>query len=86
MDRLIGQHQKSAKHEESQWFIGIAGLTARDVARMDADGESCDVTGYGVFHLPENVDRDALYRVVRSIQVKGKVAAPADVKAHYGLK
>ncbi len=86
IDRLIENRQSAAKRSKNQWFIGISGLTASEIARMDAQGERCEVTGYGLFHLPENADRASLYRVVSAIRVKGRVEAPKDVKEHYGIK
>ena len=68
------------------WFIGVSGFTAKEIARMHAEGETVSMTGYGVLHIDPACDREQLYQVVESIRVRGKVIAPADVKAHYGLK
>ena len=72
--------------QRGSWFIGVSGFTAKEIARMHAEGETVSMTGYGVLHIDPACDREQLYQVVESIRVRGKVIAPADVKAHYGLK
>ena len=68
------------------WFIGVSGFTAKEIAQMYAEGETTTMTGYGVMHIDPACDREQLYTVLESIHVRGRVIAPADVKAHYGLK
>ena len=77
------QEEKSGR---GGWFIGVSGFTAKEIARMHAEGETLTMTGYGVLHIDPACDREQLYAVVESIRVRGKVIAPADVKAHYGVK
>jgi Arc/MetJ-type ribon-helix-helix transcriptional regulator len=72
--------------QRGSWFIGVSGFTAKEIVRMHAEGETVSMTGYGVLHIDPACDREQLYQVVESIRVRGKVIAPADVKAHYGLK
>ena len=72
--------------QRGSWFIGVSGFTAKEIARMHAEGETVSMTGYGVLHIDPACDREQLYQVMESIRVRGKVIAPADVKAHYGLK
>ena len=72
--------------QRGSWFIGVSGFTAKEIARMHAEGETVSMTGYGVLHIDPACDREQLYQVVERIRVRGKVIAPADVKAHYGLK
>ncbi len=86
VERLITTKEAAAKRSKDSWFIGISGLTAREIAEMDAQGERCEMTGYGVLVLPEDADRAQLYRVLTGVRVRGKVVAPADIKAHYGVK
>ncbi len=86
VERLIETHQTAARRTQNQWFIGISGLTAGEILEMDKAGESGEVTGYGVFSISADADREALYRVVNTIRVKGKVVAPKDVKEHYGIR
>ena len=77
------QEEKSGR---GGWFIGVSGFTAREISQMYAEGETTSMTGYGVLHIDPACDREQLYAVVESIRVRGKVIAPADVKAHYGVK
>lgn len=85
IDRIIDQNT-TKKSSETSWFIGVSGLTPSEISAMYADGECVDVYGYGVLHIAENCDLEKLFAVVRSIRVRGKVYAPAAVKAHYGIK
>ena len=78
--------RQEQKAERGGWFIGVSGFTAREIAQMHADGEKTSVTGYGVLHIDPACDREQLYAVLDRIRVRGRVVAPADVKAHYGLK
>ena len=89
----IAQHQstidrivQSNTRKEDSWFIGVMGFTASEIDGLHRAGESFGVKGYGVFTLDGDCDREKLYAVVKTIQVRGKVIAPADVKQHYGLK
>ena len=84
-DRLIRREEKAAEDEHG-WFIGIYGITARDVEEMHAQGESGDVTGYGLLIIDADCNEEKLFQVVKSISVRGRVKASARVKAHYGLK
>ena len=85
LDRLIAQQEKKAG-EESQWFLGVFGLTKRDIAEMHQRGEHLRIRGYGLLHLPADCDEEQLYAVVDSIEVRGRVSASPAVKTHYGLK
>ena len=84
IEGIVRRQEQKAAH--GGWFIGVSGFTAREIAQMHADGEKTSVTGYGVLHIDPACDREALYAVVESIRVRGRVIAPVDVKAHYGLK
>lgn len=78
--------RQEARTERGSWFIGVSGFTAKEIAQMHAEGERISMTGYGVLHIDPACDREMLYAVLESIRVRGKVVAPADVKAHYGLR
>ena len=82
IDRII----QANTQKEGSWFIGVSGLTAAEIEALHRDGDSAAVKGYGVFIIGEDCDREKLFGVVKSIQVRGKVIAPADVKQHYGIK
>lgn len=83
-ERLIRRSEQEAENENS-WFIGIFGVTARMIEESFAKGETMDVKGYGLLIIHEGCDEEKLFRVIRSIQVRGRVKASAAVKAHYGI-
>ena len=85
LERLIAQQERK-NGDEDQWFIGVFGLTKRDIAEMHQKGEHLRIRGYGMLHLPADCDEEQLYAVVDSIEVRGKVSASQAVKNHYGLK
>lgn len=85
IERIVRQQEKRAG-TEGGWFIGVSGFTAKEIDQLHAQGERTAVSGYGVLHIDPACDRERLYEVVERIAVRGKVIAPADVKAHYGLK
>ena len=84
IDGIVRRQEERVKR--GSWFIGVSGFTAKEIAQMHAEGETTAMTGYGVLHIDPACDREQLYAVVESIRVRGKVIAPADVKAHYGVK
>ena len=84
LDRII-QANTAAQNGDS-WFIGVAGYTASEIEELYQNGEHMEVKGYGVFVIDEDCHREKLFAVIRSIRVRGKVIAPADVKEHYGIK
>jgi len=84
IERLIAQNEKK-EGADSGWFVGVSGLTAKDVEELYAEGASENWKGYGVFVIDSNVDEQKLFQVVKSIKVKGKVICSKTVKQHYGL-
>ena len=84
IEGIVRRQEERVKR--GSWFIGVSGFTAKEIAQMHAEGETTAMTGYGVLHIDPACDREQLYAVVESIRVRGKVIAPADVKAHYGVK
>ena len=84
IDGIVRRQEE--REQRGSWFIGVSGFTAKEIARMHAEGETVSMTGYGVLHIDPACDREQLFAVVESIRVRGKVIAPADVKAHYSLK
>ena len=84
VDHIIRRNEQKTGQEHG-WFIGIYGITARDVEEMCAQGESTDITGYGLLIIHEGCDEEKLFACVKSIEIRGKVNASATVKAHYGL-
>jgi len=85
IDRIIAQNTAPARADDS-WFIGVYGITRRDIEEYYANGESFSVRGYGVLIIDAACPEEQLFSVVRSIQVKGKVSCSQSVKAHYQLK
>ena len=84
--RIVSQQEDASRRSEKQWFLGVFGITAGEVEAMHRDGETMDVTGYGLLIVSEDGDREKFYAVGRSVHVRGRVTAPKDIKEHYGLK
>lgn len=74
------------RNGETGWFIGVSGLTAKEVEAMYQAGEKIKLLGYGVLTVDQGCDEEKLFATVESIKVKGKVHASDSVKAHYGIK
>ncbi|MBQ9151411.1 MAG: hypothetical protein IJX72_04100 [Clostridia bacterium] len=85
IDGII-ERNSHPKHRENSWFIGVSGLTAKDIDAMYQAGERIRVTGYGVLTIDSGCDEEKLYATVESIKIKGKVYCSNTIKAHYGLK
>ena len=74
------------RNGETGWFIGVSGLTAKEVDAMYHAGEKIKLLGYGVLTVDKDCDEEKLFATVESIKVKGKVVCSDSVKAHYGIK
>ncbi len=74
------------RNGETGWFIGISGLTAKEVEGMYQASERIKLVGYGVLTIDKDCDEEKLFATVESIKVKGKVHCSDTVKAHYGIK
>ena len=85
IDRIIDNESRRAKNGNN-WFIGIYGLTAKDILVMHERSETMALSGYGVLTIDKNCDEEKLFEVVESIKHRGKVICTDTVKAHYGLK
>ena len=84
-ERIIRREEKAAEDEYS-WFLGIFGVTPKMVEESFAKGECMDMTGYGLLIINEGCDEEKLFSVIKSISVRGRVKASANVKKHYGIK
>lgn len=84
-DHIVRRNEQKAESEHG-WFIGVYGITAKDVEEMHRDGECVNVQGYGLLIIHEGCDEEKLFQVVKSVNVRGRVKASASVKKHYGLK
>ena len=67
------------------WFLGISGLTKKEVEELDAQGQQLDLSGYGLLIIDDDCPLEQLFRVVKSISVRGKVRCAPAVREHYGL-
>ncbi|MBQ8556358.1 MAG: hypothetical protein IJ438_10880 [Clostridia bacterium] len=85
IDHLVDRHERRAGGENN-WFIGIYGITAKDVEEMYQQGAHESLTGYGVLHIAADCDEEKLFAAVERISVRGKVHASASIKAHYGIR
>lgn len=85
LDRIIDRNTASAK-DNNPWFIGIYGITRRDIEESYHAGESYDIRGYGVLIIDADCPEEMVFSVIKSIRVKGKVSCSAAVRKHYGLK
>ena len=85
VDRIVERNMKKTTGDD-QWFLGVFGLTSREVEELYAEGESFRLRGYGVLHISADCDEEKLKAVVKSVSIRGKVFAPDWVKQHYGVK
>lgn len=86
LDRIIDAKMKAKGENHNQWFIGVSGLEKQEIESALTDGQKRTVKGYGVLVIGDDVDEEALFEVVETIQVKGKVVCRKSIKEHYGLK
>ena len=86
LDRIIDQRAEMARQKKEQWFVGIFGLTEKDVEIMRREDGGFTISGYGMLVIDDEVDEDMLFGAVEKISVKGKVVCSKSIKAHYGVK
>ena len=86
IDRIIDKKTEANGASPNLWFIGVYGLEKQDVEKAKEQGREMDITGYGVLVIEKDIDKESLFRVVRTIKVKGRVMCEKSVKEHYGLK
>ena len=86
IDRIIDTKKQANRENPDGWFLGIYGLEAGEVEEARRQGRQMSITGYGVLVIGEDVDENALYQVVESIHVKGKVVCGKRIKEHYGIR
>ena len=85
VDHIVRRSEQRASQDHG-WFLGVYGITARDVEEMHARGERTAITGYGLLVIHENCDEEKLFQVVEAIGVRGRVRASEGVKRHYGIR
>lgn len=83
IDRIIDQNTSK---QGDPWFIGIYGITKKDITEHFEAGETFSIRGYGVLIIDADCPEEQLFAVVQGIRVKGKVSCTKAVKEHYGLK
>ena len=86
IDRIIEQKTEGNGSSHNQWFIGVYGLEKQAIEKAKSQGREIEITGYGVLVIDPDVDEEALFAVVRTIKVRGKVVCTKRAKEHYGLK
>lgn len=86
LDRIIDQKTESNRESPNQWFIGVYGLEKQEIEEANNRGEQMEIKGYGVLVIDKEIDKEALFAVVRTIKVKGKIVCKESIKQHYGLK
>lgn len=84
LDRIIDKHMDS--DTPNHWFVGVCSLNNDELKAAEKQGLTLTYTGYGVLGIDENVDEELLFRVVRSIKIKGKVICSQTIRNHYGFK
>lgn len=85
IDRIVEKSEASMKGG-NQWFIGVSGLTRRELEELSAAGEKVSVKGYGVFVIDADCPEEELFSVVEDIRVRGRVCCADSVKKHYNIK
>ena len=73
------------ENNSKNWFLGISGLTKKELQQLDEEGQRIDMSGYGLLIIDDDCPLEQLFRVVRSISVRGKVRCAPAVREHYGL-
>ena len=86
LDRIIDKQTHKTNSNPNRWFVGISSLGEFELQEAEAIGLTLTYTGYGILTIDGNVDEELLFRVVKSIKVKGKVVCTQSIKDHYGLK
>ena len=85
VERIIAKNSAKAENEKN-WFVGVTGITAKELEEMHKNGEKTSIKGYGVLIIDKACDNEKLFEVIQSIKVKGKVVCSAEIKTHYGIK
>ena len=86
LDRIIDKKTELNIASPDQWFIGVYGLEKCDIDKARSKGTKIEIKGYGVLVIEKDIDEEALFEVVTTIKVKGRVVCSKNIKEHYGLK
>lgn len=85
LDRII-EKREAAVTEDHPWFLGLYGMSPRNVEEWYETGMQIFFSGYGIMIIDESCDEEKLFATIKEINVKGKVFCSDAVKKHYGLK
>jgi Arc/MetJ-type ribon-helix-helix transcriptional regulator len=86
LERIIEKQMEKGSNNPNRWFVGISSLGDYELKQAEEKGLSLTYTGYGILTIDKDMDEELLFRVVKSITVKGKVISSQTIKDHYGLK
>lgn len=86
LERIIDKQMEKGSDNPHRWFVGISSLGDYELKQAEEKGLSLTYTGYGILTIDKDLDEELLFRVVKSITVKGKVISSQTIKDHYGLK
>ena len=86
IDRIIDKKTEFNGESPNQWFMGVYGLEKQEIEMAKRQGEEIEIKGYGVLVIDRDIEDEAVFEVVRTIKVKGKVVCKSSIKEHYGLK
>lgn len=78
--RQTGENMRSA-----QWFMGVMGITERDVDELLEEGKRIRISGYGELRIDQGIPEEKLFAAVEEISVKGRTVCTDSVKEHYHL-
>ncbi len=82
LDRIIAQKQ----NQRDPWFLGVYGLTQRDLEQYARENTVFPIRGYGVLVIDKACSEELVFSVVESIHVRGKVICSDAIRKHYCLK
>lgn len=85
INRIIEEKTSKAKSSSDSWFFGVSGVTADSVVADKKAGKKHNISGYGVFVIPDDIDVQLIYDVYEKINIRGKVVCNPEIKKHYGI-
>ncbi len=85
IDRIVAQNTLRSPQSDP-WFLGIYGISPKDLQEYAAEYTRLRIRGYGVLVIDSACPEEQVFSVIESIRIRGKVICSPGVKAHYGLK
>lgn len=85
LNRIIEEKTSKVKDTSNSWFFGVSGVTADSVFADKMAGKKLNISGYGVFIIPDDIDAQLIFDVYEQINVRGKVVCTPEIKKHYGI-